>query len=254
MQTATQSHHFHVSSDNFQGPLPVLLDLIESRKLHISDISLATIADDFIAYVRRLEEGGGTARHAEHISEFVAIAATLLLIKARSLLPQLTLTQEEAQTAFDLEERLRQLQIVRQAAELLRAAHTHGPAFVLKETRRPMVQRFIPDTSIQAEHLARAVLELIATIPTPVKHREVRVIPTITIEVMMTRLAERIQKHMSTTLRETFGQFSDRKDQIVCFLAVLELFKRGVLTAKQEGRDSDIILETDTIHVPHYAG
>ncbi len=246
-------HHFQVSSDSFQGPLPVLLDLIESRKLHISDISLATIADDFITYVRHLEGETGSGSHAERVSEFVAIAATLLLIKARSLLPQMTFTQEEEETASDLEERLRQLQILRNATELLRLAHTEGPSSVLKETRRAMVPRFIPDASIQAEHLARAVLELLAAIPAPVKHREVKVMPTITIEVMMTQLAERIQKHMSTTLRETFGQFKDRRDQIVCFLAVLELFKRGVLTATQESRDSDIILETESINVPNYA-
>ncbi len=72
---------FTIKTDKFQGPLDVLLDLIEKRKLHINEISLAKIADDYVSHVNNL----GQFPIAES-AQFILIASTLLLIKSKSLL------------------------------------------------------------------------------------------------------------------------------------------------------------------------
>ena len=100
-----------VTTAVYEGPLDLLLELIEKRKLLINDISLAQVADDFIVYVN-------TQPHLPvgEVADFIALAATLLLLKSRSLLPSLTLTDEESHDIKELEYRLALYQLVKEAA------------------------------------------------------------------------------------------------------------------------------------------
>src|SRR4051812_4242556 len=99
---------FKVKMEAFEGPLGLLLNLVEKRKLFINDISLSKVADDFISYVREL----GNFPIAES-AEFILVASTLLLIKSKSLLPTLDLTSEEQDSIEDLEKRLKLYQRIR---------------------------------------------------------------------------------------------------------------------------------------------
>jgi len=81
---------FTIKTESFEGPLDLLLDLIEKRKLYISDISLAKVTDDFIEHIKNI--GGIEIGESAH---FILVASTLLLIKSKSLLPELALTEEE---------------------------------------------------------------------------------------------------------------------------------------------------------------
>ena len=85
----------------FEGPLDLLLELVTKRKLFVNDVSLAEVTDDFIKYLDEHEKFplGESA-------EFIVIASTLMLIKSRSLLPQIALTDEEEESIHDLEDRL----------------------------------------------------------------------------------------------------------------------------------------------------
>ncbi len=89
-----------VKTHIFEGPLDTLLSLIEKRKLFINDISLAQVADDYIAYIKSLNEFP-----IADSSHFILIASTLVLIKSKSLLPDLNLTTEEQESIDDLEDR-----------------------------------------------------------------------------------------------------------------------------------------------------
>src|SRR3990167_10444275 len=92
---------FKVRVGEFEGPLTLLLDLIEKKKLHISDISLSDVADEFIEHIKSFEEFP-----MADSADFILIASTLLLIKSKSLLPNLDLTEEEQGSIEDLENRL----------------------------------------------------------------------------------------------------------------------------------------------------
>src|SRR3989344_5910671 len=93
---------YKIKTSGFEGPFGLLLDLIEKRKLFINDVSLAQVTEDYIKYMQEL---GGL--QPGHIANFVAVAATLLLVKSKSLLPGLELTDEEEGDIKSLEERLR---------------------------------------------------------------------------------------------------------------------------------------------------
>src|SRR3954463_13221764 len=102
-----ESLGYKVKVSQFEGPLDLLLNLIEKRKLFINEISLARIADDYIAYVQQL----GSFPIAES-AQFILIASTLLLIKSKSLLPTLHFSLEEEASVEDLENRLKLYQRV----------------------------------------------------------------------------------------------------------------------------------------------
>jgi hypothetical protein len=89
---------FQVKTHIFEGPLDTLLSLIEKRKLFINDISLAQVADDYISYVKSLNDFP-----IADSAHFILIASTLVLIKSKSLLPTLTLSEEEESSIEDLE-------------------------------------------------------------------------------------------------------------------------------------------------------
>src|SRR3989338_7017919 len=106
---------YYVKTHIFEGPLDTLLSLVEKRKLFISDISLAQVADDYIAYIKSLEDFP-----IADSAHFILIASTLVLIKSKSLLPTLTLSEEEEHNIEDLEKRLAEYQKYKELSRHLR--------------------------------------------------------------------------------------------------------------------------------------
>src|SRR5690348_15518485 len=103
-----------VKTPVYEGPLEVLLELIEKRKLLINDISLAEVTQEYIDRVQAMGE-----LPIGEIADFVALAATLLLIKSRSLLPTLELSDNESRDIKELEYRLAIYQIIKEASKSL---------------------------------------------------------------------------------------------------------------------------------------
>ena len=84
------SSSFTIQTDVFEGPFSTLLELIEKHKLSINEVSLSGITDEYIAHVKDIEGVG-----MEELSQFIVVAATLMLIKSRTLLPGLSVSDEE---------------------------------------------------------------------------------------------------------------------------------------------------------------
>ena len=101
---------FHFKQDHFAGPLDLLLELIEQDKLNISKISLSRVANEYIRYVKSLEK-----IDPEQLAEFLVVAAQLMLIKSRTLLPTVDLGLEEGE--FSLADQLRMYKVFRDAAK-----------------------------------------------------------------------------------------------------------------------------------------
>ena len=102
---------FKIKREAFEGPLDLLLELVERKKLHINDISLASVTEEYLRHIEKIP-----AVQIADRAEFIVIAATLLLIKSRSLLPNLDLTEEEEGSIADLERRLKMLAIIREGS------------------------------------------------------------------------------------------------------------------------------------------
>ncbi len=105
---------YHFRLEKFEGPLDLLLSLIEKEKLDITQVSLAQVADQYLAYIRDEE-----SLSLENLSAFLTIAARLILIKSRALLPVLDFSDEEEEAMEDLEYQLKAYRLFREASQAL---------------------------------------------------------------------------------------------------------------------------------------
>jgi segregation and condensation protein A len=234
----------------YEGPLEILLELIEKRKLLINDISLASVTDEYIARVNALPElpVGETA-------EFISLAATLLLIKSRSLLPTLSITEEESRDIKELEYRLALYQLIKDAARGLN--HQLAEPYLYEGEAQEPEPLFIPDASVTAASVREAAQALIQGFPQTLSLPKVEVKKIMTLEQMIDAMSARISGAFRTSFREFSGlgkaQGAEaRHGVIVSFLALLELVKQGILRAQQEEDFGDITMESDSISTPTY--
>ncbi len=242
---------FSIKTEIFEGPLDVLLSLVEKRKLFINDISLAKVTDDFIAYIESLGNFcmGDTA-------DFIVIASTLLLIKSRSLLPDLSLTEEEEKSVGELEERLKAYKRIKELSVHVKTRFGRHILFSAEERLPEVIFSPSPDITIGA--LVKAIKNVLATLPQKEKLPEVTVRKIRSLEETIDDLANRIKSALTLSFKDfsKHGGTSLSKEEkvnvIVSFLAMLELVKRGIVEVNQHALFDDISIETHNVTIPNY--
>jgi len=248
METVTlDSSKFAIKTEVFEGPLELLIELVEKRKLLINDISLAEVTDEYMHRVSEMQE-----RSLPNTAQFVALAATLLLIKSKSLLPRLELTEEEEGSIEDLTERLRQYQVYKDAAAPVAVYFGHTMLHEAQYTppREPL---FVTDGFCKLSEMGEAMTRVLHNLPREaVPKAKATVRPTISLEDMMSSLKSRIERQMRTRFSDIRSQEPEHKNVIVGFLAILELFKQGDVLIVQDGRFEDIHLESEKASTPTY--
>ncbi len=237
---------FTIKTDSYEGPFEVLLDLIEARKLLVNDLTLASITEDFIAHVRAQE-----TFPVDETANFIQIAATLLLIKSKSLIPDLALSDDENAEVEDLKRRLAAYEKVREASREL--ARIFGKTVMVSGGKRGIEPVFAPSRDLSAAALAEALARVLAAREAVEELPEARVKPLVTIEQIMDRLAKRVQSAMTISFKDFAGDRKEKIEVIVSFLALLELVKQGAVAAEQYGEHGDIrISHTAAAAVPRY--
>lgn len=237
---------FKVKLEAFEGPLDLLLNLIEKRKLSITQVSLSKVADDFIGYIQSFDD----FPMAES-ADFILIASTLVLIKSKSLLPGLELSEEEKGSIEDLEFRLKLYQRIREASKGIKELFGTRPMFLPNE--RQVVPIFSPHSSINVSNVLMAVRGIIASLPKFEKLPQAIVKKVMSLEEMIQNLSERINK----TLKMSFKDFSgigkkEKVHVIISFLAMLQLVKDGAIRVAQENNFDEITMETEKVGTPRY--
>ncbi len=235
---------FAIETPSYKGPLETLLDLIEARKLSISDISLASVADNYLAYVEKLPK-----LPLAETSQFVLVASTLLLIKSRSLLPLLELSEDERESVEELERRLIQLKVVRSAAKLLRKEW--GVAPLLFPRRAPIAEAIFTPAETSPNILQTAALRLINLLPKAENLASAVVAPVLALEDVIMNL----KKRLNSVVRARWSEITrgaSRHDAIVHFLAILELVRSGSASVIQDRLFSDITIEAEVSGAPSY--
>jgi segregation and condensation protein A len=245
MQPFTSSN-FSIKTEVFEGPLELLLDLVERRKLLINDISLALVTDEYMRHVSQSQE-----MSLPNTTQFISLAATLLLVKSKSLLPVLELTEEEEISIVDLEERLKQYQIIRDVSlglqDIFDKQRLYAPKF-----KTPSKSIFVPDNYCDLGELRNAMSEVLSGLPKKEIPAKAQIKAVISLEEMMQKLESRIARSSYLRFSELRSNEPERKTVIVSFLAVLELFKQGNLIITQVQRFDDIEIEFDKGQIPTY--
>lgn len=236
---------FTVRAGQYEGPLELLLDLIEKRKLLVNEFSLTQVTDDFITHVRGKEQFP-----MEDAANFIAVAATLLLIKSRSLLPELELSDDEEEDVADLKRRLAVYGKAREAARELGRAF--GRTVMVSAGERAPESVFSPAHDLDLSRLTKALGEMLAAREAEVELPEARIRPMVSIEEMMDKLRGRVEHAISLSFKEFSGSAGERIEVIVLFLALLELVKQGAVDAEQREAFNDIRIVNATASVPRY--
>jgi segregation and condensation protein A len=218
----------------FEGPLDLLLKLIEREELDITEIALAQVADQYLAHVRAMD-----APDPDSLSAFLVIAARLLLIKSRALLPRPPSPQgsdEPLDEGAQLARQLREYQRFKQAATLLRAWDEQGrrsytrlappPAPVLPRPEKLDVTLGDMITAVQRRMQLLLPLE-IPTMPLPAPK-------VITVAEMAERLRGRLGAQAWVSFDDLLSLVVSRVEVVVALWAVLELLKRRAIVVEQE--------------------
>lgn len=237
---------FKVRVGEFEGPLELLLDLVEKRKLHINSVSLSQVADEFIEHTKSYESFpiGDSA-------DFILIASTLLLIKSRSLLPNLELSEEEKGSIEDLETRLSLYKKYKELAVGISKMFGRFLYFASDSKTHPVI--FAPTEEITLSSLQVALNEALKNVPKEERLPKVTVAKIISLEEMMDNLSKRMESSLKMSFKDFSGMGkTERVNVIVSFLAMLELVKQGLVRVSQENHFEDIDMESSEINTPSY--
>jgi len=238
---------FRVQAKEFEGPLELLLDLIEKKKLSINEISLKEVADGYIDYLKKLEN-----LPIAQTAHFLLVASALLLLKSLSLLPNLKLTEEEEQSIEELEKRLLEYKKIQQISEHIHNMFGKRKIFWSKRSYSPNPV-FSPDEKTTLKNLSSFLADCLKTLPGKEKGPEATIAKVMSLEEMIDTLRDRIQKNLSMSFKDFAGHKDgmtmgkeEKLNIVVSFLAILELVKQEIVEVKQSGTYQDITIETQT--------
>lgn len=236
---------FEVTLERYSGPYSKLLELIEERKLSINEFSLAEVTDDYIAYIKELREKGET--DIVDISQFISVASTLMLIKAKSLFPTISYTPEEKESVSNLEQKLELYKLVLEAGKNINKIFGKNSLHkVSKFQKNESV--FVWDGRVNTTLLHSIAIASLLKIPKKERLRQVAVKQVLKIEDVIESLLKRVEtsfslsfKEFSSTVSAEAKTLEEKKSAfIVSFLAMLELVKNGVLDVEQGEKFNDI--------------
>ena len=235
---AQQGDLFALDLPKFQGPLELLLHLIERRELDITEVSLVTVTEQYLTHVRegeRIDLGA--------LASFIAMGARLLLLKSRALLPRDPEDEDESDESDPraLLEALEEYRRYRQAAEHLRDLETEHRTGYRREAAPPELPLPSGLDGVTPDQLYALFREVLERLPEEEPQTEVER-EAVVLRDRVSLLTERLERERTIPFRELIGAATSRVMVIVDFLAVLELIRRRYLEARQDEAFGEITL------------
>lgn len=238
-----EDQKFIINHNSFEGPLPLLLSLIEKRKFSITDISLSKITDEYLSFLN------SNPFTISENSEFIDIASTLLLIKSKALLPQLELTTKEESDIQELQDRLMVYQKLKDASGNIRPL-TFGQSLFRNNPKNSDIIIFSPDKSITTIGVFDALKTLLKSLPEIKKSVKVKMKETVSIGHMINTILTRVKNSIKTSFSSCTAGLKEKQDVVVTFLALLELVKEQEVRVSQTERYGTIDIESNTLTTP----
>jgi len=224
--------------ENFNGPLDKLLELIETKKLEITKVSLASVTADFLEYLEELKKESSEEEYPSTLADFLLVASRLLLIKSKALLPSLELTEEEEMDIKDLEERLKLYQELKKTQEHIKQKWSPAPSMFAREFLTSHDVIFYPPSDISSNMMHESLHSLIEQFKKVIRPQE-------TIKTEMINLKEKIEEIVKriTNTPISFKKLSssgNKGELVVIFLAVLHLVHQRIIDVTQNGHFEEI--------------
>jgi len=225
---------FSVALSNFEGPFDLLLQLVSKHQLDITEVALSTVTSEFIAYIKTMDDD------LEQTTNFLLVASTLLDLKTARLLPQAEVEDEEDLALLEARDllfaRLMQYRAFKQVAgvmaEQLASEQRRFPRLV---TLEPRFASLLPEVliSVGPEELARIAAAVFVPRPEPVLSLAHLHAPQVSVREQAHLIVDRLRREHSMTFRSLTADAPDVMTKVARFLAVLELFREGVISFDQ---------------------
>lgn len=228
---------YHIRTEKFEGPLDLLLELIEKEELKISEFSLAQVADQYLEHIRNNEE-----IHLENLAEFLSVASKLILIKSKALLPIFQFSEEEEEEVRDLTRQLAEYKKFKEASLELDKLAGAGRIAYAREGYSGVKSIFYPPENINAFDLKKYFQFVLDEIPVVEKLEEEIVRDIVTLEDKINELQNFIRQRVETSFSELTAKAEDKIEVIVSFLAMLEMVKQRIIDVEQGELFKDIKL------------
>ena len=231
--------NYQVSTPVYEGPLDLLLNLIERAELDIASVALAMVTDQYLDYIRHLEQ-----INAGEISAFLVIAAKLLQIKSEALLPRPpTRAPGEEDAGRSLVDQLRLYKRFKEIGVWLNERQQANLRTFLRIAPPPKVEPKLDMSNLTLEKLVAAAAVAFAKESEKEPLGTVIAPPRVTIREKIDLIAQTLKEVERSTFRALLEPGASRLEIVVTFLALLELVKRYRVAAHQEGLFSDIDID-----------
>lgn len=230
---------FSVHLDNFNGPFDLLLALISRHKMEITEISLSIVTDEFISFIRSLEESG-QGWHLDQATEFLVVAATLLDLKAARLLPSGEIEDEEDLALLEARDILFARLLQYRAFKQIAAAFSERIALADKSFARvvalePALSALLPEVliGVGAARFAAIAQRVLTPKTLPTMDMEHLHLPLVSVAEQSRRVVEALRKSTSMSFRNLTWDAENTFVVVARFLALLDLYRQGVIRFNQ---------------------
>ncbi len=229
-----------IKLQQFEGPLDLLLSLIEERKLDITTIALAEVTEQFLQYIKQLESLDPTV-----LADFLSIAAKLLVIKSKAILPTLEIQGEEddGESAADLESRLILYKKFKEVGRHLKKLDNRRRQGFTRTLTFEQKINFFPDPTLDAASLHASILKVLHGLKELDNLPKAKVKEAVSIQEKIALLKENLSQQVETRLSDLIKNAKNKSEVIITFLALLELIKQRIFTADQEVLFADVVIK-----------
>lgn len=228
--------NYTVRTSVYEGPLDLLLDLIERAELDITSVSLASVTDQYLAYIKSLEQ-----LNADEISAFLVIAAKLLQIKSEALLPRPpSRAASEEDVGRSLVDQLKLYKRFKEIGAWMNVRQQANLRSFLRVAPPPKVEPKLDLSNLTLEKLVAAASEAFAKGQNKLPLGVIIAPPRVTIREKIDLIAKVMKEAGRSSFRALLDPGASRLEVVVTFLAMLELVKRYRIHAHQEDLFSDI--------------
>lgn len=228
-----------IKLQQFEGPLDLLLKLIEQQELDITKISLAQVTEQFLAFVKRLEQIDAT-----ELADYLTIAAKLLVIKSKAILPSLEVeTLEEEEPGEDLTEKLLRYKQFKEAAKYFKSLDDRNLQSFTRVRVFSERIHFFPDPAVTADALRNSIASVVNALKELDNLPKAKIREAISIQEKIGVLQMQLSSQIETKMSDLISGAKNKEEVIITFLALLELIKQRMFTVDQDSLFTDITIK-----------
>lgn len=232
----------HVKINQFEGPLDLLLNLIEQQQLNITEISLAQVTEQFLGYVKELEKIDAT-----QLADFLGIAAKLLVIKSKAILPSLEVEQVEDEPEENLAEKLLRYKQFKEAAKYIKGLDSKRAQSFTRTLVFSQRINFWPDPAVKVDTLRNSIGKVLDSLKELDNLPKAKIKEAISIQEKIQTLQVKLSNQVETKLSDLLKNAKNKEEVIITFLALLELIKQRMFSVDQDELFADVTIKQYTV-------